>query len=77
MREQRTVIPFYALRLGQTVQPLCVVSAECMSCGHKETVDTVALIHRYGPDMGLKELEKKFRCIQCKQNWVQVSSRWL
>ena len=69
--KERTILPFYALRLRDLVQPVAVLTVVCESRRHRAAADPFAFAAAKGPDTNLSQLAKVLRCEQCgMKGWV-------
>jgi hypothetical protein len=77
-RERATVVPFYALRLRHLVEVQARLVVYCGACRKSAEVDVLPVLHKLGPEYGVKEVEKRLTCSKCGQKgWAKVSVEWL
>ncbi len=73
-----TIIPFYALRLRHLIEPKAKLIVHCGACRKSVDADVLPILHKLGPEYGVKECEKRLTCSSCGQKgWAHVRVEWL
>lgn len=71
-------MPFYSLTLAHLVRPQAVLTVSCGACRRTAEVDVLPLLARLGPGYGVRELERRLTCENCKRRgWSMVTVTWL
>jgi hypothetical protein len=74
--KNKSVIPFYTLRLGDLIRPRARLIATCGFCGRASTLDAVGLAYAEGPRTLLKSVEARLRCRGCAaRGWSGSADR--
>ncbi len=73
----RSLIPFYALRVRDLIRPLADVEVTCQACRHSARIEVIALLASAGPEINVRQLEKRLRCESCQmRGWVTIGLHW-
>jgi hypothetical protein len=77
-RNNRKVLPFYALRLENLVRPRADLTVSCKTCGHEAVFPVIPVLIARGAKASMKDLERAFRCENCKiRGHVFIGVKWL
>jgi hypothetical protein len=72
------VIPFYRMKLRDAVKSRALLHVTCWSYKRTGTLDVPQLIHKFGPLLSLRDLEKRtFRCTYCGGSANSIKVEWL
>jgi hypothetical protein len=63
----RKIIPFYALRLRDLITAKASLRVQCGFCATESELDVVALVWKLGPDADIRGIEKRLRCLKCRE----------
>jgi hypothetical protein len=75
--ERHVTLPFYALRLKNLVDPKARLVVMCKACRRSGRAEVLPLVHKLGPEFGVKDCELRLVCSHCHQKgWASVTVEW-